>query len=57
VTAIAVPDPQLTELAPAQVRLGLKNSDDIGTRFDILAEVLKNGTVVGSGQLAGDLVS
>jgi hypothetical protein len=29
----------------------LKNSDDVGTRFDLLAKVLKNGVVVGSGQL------
>jgi hypothetical protein len=31
--------------------LGLKNSDDVGTKFDLLAEVLKNGQVVGTGQL------
>ena len=31
--------------------IGLKNSDDVGTKFDLLAEVLKNGSVVGSGQL------
>jgi len=30
----------------------LKNSDDVGTRFDLLAEVLKNGTVIGSGQIS-----
>ena len=29
----------------------MKNSDDVGTRFDLLAEVLKNGVLVGSGQL------
>jgi hypothetical protein len=28
------------------VWLGLKNSDDQGTRFDLRAEVLKNGSVV-----------
>jgi hypothetical protein len=33
------------------VWIGLKNSDDVGTKFDLLAEVLKNGSVVGSGQL------
>ena len=42
---------QLTELGPAGIWLGLKNSDDVGTKFDLLAEVLKNGAVVGSGQL------
>jgi hypothetical protein len=42
---------ELIALGPAQVWLGLKNSDDVGTKFDLLAEVLRNGTVVGSGQL------
>jgi hypothetical protein len=41
----------LTALGPAKVWIGLKNSDDVGTKFDLLAEVLKNGTVVGSGQV------
>lgn len=45
--------PQLTALGPAKVWLGLKNSDDVGTKFDLLAEVLKNGSLVGSGQLNG----
>jgi hypothetical protein len=48
---VTVLAPQLTALSPAQVWLGLKNSDDVGTNFDLLAEVLKNGSVVGSGQL------
>ena len=43
----------ITALGPAQVWIGLKNSDDVGTRFDLLAEALKNGTVIGSGQLDG----
>jgi len=30
--------------------VGLKNSDDQGTRFDLRAEVLKNGTLVASGE-------
>jgi titin len=42
---------QLTAFGPAKVWLGLKNSDDVGTKFDLLAEVLKNGAVIGSGQL------
>jgi hypothetical protein len=29
----------------------LKNSDDVGTKFDLRAEVLRNGAVVGEGQL------
>jgi pimeloyl-ACP methyl ester carboxylesterase len=49
-TVTVIPS-QLTVLSPATVWLGLKNSDDIGTKFDLLAEVLKNGAVVGSGQL------
>jgi titin len=42
---------QLTAFGPATVWLGLKNSDDVGTKFDLLAEVLKNGALIGSGQL------
>ncbi len=42
--------PRLTAVGPAKVWIGLKNSDDVGTKFDLLAEVLKNGTVVGTGQ-------
>ncbi len=50
---INVAAPQLTSLGPARVWIGLKNSDDVGTRFDLLAEVFKNGVLVGSGQLNG----
>jgi predicted extracellular nuclease len=39
------------QVSPAQVWIGLKSSDDVGTNFDLLAEVLKNGSVVGTGQL------
>lgn len=41
----------VTALGPANVWIGLKNSDDVGTKFDLLAEVLRNGVVIGSGQL------
>jgi hypothetical protein len=34
-----------------KIWLGLKNSDDVGTKFDVKAEVLKNGSVVGTGQV------
>lgn len=44
---------QLSALGPAQAWLGLKNSDDVGTRFDLRAEVSRNGVVIGSGQLDG----
>jgi CSLREA domain-containing protein len=33
---------QVTAIGPARVWLGLKNSDDVGTNFDLLAEVFKN---------------
>ena len=39
----------LTALSDLHVWLGLKNSDDQGTQFDLRAEVLKNGVVVSSG--------
>ena len=38
---------------PSTFWVGLKNSDDVGTKFDLLGEVLHNTSVVGSGQLAG----
>jgi hypothetical protein len=44
---------QLTALGPAQAWLGLRNSDDVGTMFDLRAEVSRNGVVIGSGQLDG----
>ena len=37
------------ELSPAHLFIGLKNSDDQGTQFDLKVEVLKNGTAVASG--------
>lgn len=40
-------------VAQTQVWIGLKNSDDVGTRFDLLAEVYKNGSPIGTGQLDG----
>jgi RHS repeat-associated protein len=39
----------LTALSDLHVWLGLKNSDDQGTQFDLQAEVLKNGTVLSTG--------
>ena len=50
-TAIAGPAP--ASLCSANAWLGLKNSDDVGTMFDLLAEVSSNGVLLGSGQLAG----
>lgn len=42
---------QLTALNPAKIWVGLKNSDDVGIRFDFLAEAYKDGILIGSGQL------
>lgn len=44
---------ELTALSPAKVWVGLRNSDDVGTFFDLLAEVFINTTKVGEGQLNG----
>jgi len=41
----------LDSLSPLHAWLGLKTTDDNGTRFDVRAEVLKNGAVVGSGEV------
>jgi hypothetical protein len=48
--APAVANGTLTTLADARLWLGLKNSDDQGTNFDVRIEVAKNGTVIASGQ-------
>ena len=42
--------PFLTALSPAHVWLGLKNSDDVGTNFDLKAEIYRNGSLIGSGE-------
>ena len=49
--ATAIEATPLTSAGPAEVWLGLKNSDDVGTKFDLLAEVLHNGNVIATGQL------
>lgn len=41
----------LNELGDAGIWLGLKNSDDVGTSFDLQADVVVNGNLVASGQL------
>jgi hypothetical protein len=43
-------DGRLTALGDLGVWLGLKNSDDQGTNFDLRAEVYKNGVLVASGE-------
>jgi hypothetical protein len=43
--------PTLTELGSAQVWIGLQSLHDIGVRFDLKADVVKNGVSIGAGQL------
>ncbi len=43
----------LTGLSPLRVWIGLRNSDDVGTAFDLKAEVLNEQAVVGTGQVNG----
>ena len=38
-------------LDPAKVWVGLKNSDDIGVKFDLVAEAYKDNVLVSSGEL------
>jgi YVTN family beta-propeller protein len=45
------PQRTLTTVAPAQIWVGLKNSDDVGVKFDLLAELYKDGALITSGQL------
>ena len=45
----AVAHRTVSGLSPARVWVGLKNSDDQGTQFDLRVEILKNGTPVASG--------
>ncbi len=41
----------LTAFSSVHIWLGLRNSDDVGTRFDILVEAFRNGALLVSGQL------
>ncbi len=43
----------LGDLSPANMWIGLKNSDDVGTKFDLLAEVFIGNLLVSSGELDG----
>lgn len=42
---------QVTALTPAKIWIGLKNSDDVGIKFDLLAEAYKDGNLIASGRL------
>jgi hypothetical protein len=43
--------PVVTALSPAKVWIGLKNSDDVGTKFDLQTELFKNGTLFSTNEL------
>ena len=49
--APAVTAVQLAALADLRVWLGLKNSDDQGTYFNVRAELLKNGMAIATGEV------
>jgi hypothetical protein len=50
IAIVLPPSPrQLTELSDVHTWVGLRNSDDIGTQFDVRTELLQNGTPVASG--------
>ncbi len=50
-TASTVAINQISALSPAGVWIGLKNSDDVGTKFDVKVEAFKGNTLVASGEL------
>jgi hypothetical protein len=51
------PAMNLTDTGPADMWVGVKTSADVGAKFDFKAEVFKNGTLIGSGQLNGVTIS
>ncbi len=50
-TPTPTPIPQLTSLAPAQVWVGLQNSQDKGIKYDFLAQAYKGSALISSGEL------
>lgn len=46
-----IPENRLTALAPAKVWVGLKNSDDVGIKFDLKAEVYVGTTLAGTSEI------
>ena len=48
--AVTAGTKQLATLGPVKVWLGLKNSDDQGTYFDLKVELLKNGVAIAIGE-------
>jgi hypothetical protein len=45
----SAPARQVVSLTPARLWVGLKNSDDQGTQFDLRVELSRNGSLVSSG--------
>lgn len=43
--------PPATELGSAKIWIGLKNSDAVGLRVDLVGEVFRNNVLIGSGEL------
>ena len=43
-------NPAIQSLQPAHAWIGLKNGNNAGLNVDILAEVLRNGVLIGSGR-------
>lgn len=43
--------PAVTALGPANIWVGVKNSDSAGLRFDLKAEIYENDTLIGSGEV------
>ena len=52
-TATATAGYQVTGTTQTGLWIGLKNSDDVGTFFDLRVELLQNGAVLATGQLNG----
>ena len=50
-TSSPTPGNNVNCLSPAELWIGLKNSDDVGTKFDLQAQVTLNNNVIGSGEL------
>jgi len=44
-------NPAVEALSPAHAWIGVKNGNDAGINFDLLAEVFRNGALIGSGEV------
>ncbi|MGH7555572.1 MAG: PKD domain-containing protein, partial [Longimicrobiales bacterium] len=50
-TAQVLAQNTLSSVGPASIWIGLKNSDNVGLRVDLRAEILVDGTIVASGEV------